>query len=140
MANTQFGFYTTGGTLAADAPSYVERAADRELLAALERGEYCYVLHARQMGKSSMMVRTAGKLREQGAAVAVRDLTAAGQNVTPEQWYEGILTQVGMQLRLWDELDAFWLAHERLGPLPRFMAALEHCVLGVGATDDEAPG
>ena len=31
-------FYATGGTLRYDAPSYVERRADRELLAALLEG------------------------------------------------------------------------------------------------------
>ncbi len=43
-------FYVVGGTLARDAPSYVEREADRRLLTALERREVCYVLTSRQMG------------------------------------------------------------------------------------------
>ena len=33
------------------------------------------------------MVRTAVRLREDGAAVAVLDLTAIGQNLTAEYWY-----------------------------------------------------
>ena len=50
-------FFVAGGTLTADAPSYVERKADRELQEALRAGEYCYVLDSRQVGKSSLLIR-----------------------------------------------------------------------------------
>ena len=63
MANTKSGFYVTGGTLRADTLSYVERGADRDLFEALAHGEFCYVLNSRQMGKSSLLVRTAARLR-----------------------------------------------------------------------------
>jgi hypothetical protein len=63
-------FFKAGGTLHASAPSYVPRAADAELLAELlERllkGQFCYVLTSRQMGKSSLMIRTAARLRQEG--------------------------------------------------------------------------
>src|SRR5437868_10505800 len=123
-------FFVLGGTLGGDVPSYVERSADRELYEALRRGEFCYVLTPRQMGKSSLMVRTTARLAEEGTAVVVLDLTAIGQNLTAEQWYDGLLNHVAQQLDLEDELDAFWLSNPRLGPLQRFMAAIEHVVLG----------
>ncbi len=133
MSDAPSPFYVTGGTLRPDAQSYVERQADRELHAALGRGEFCYVLTSRQMGKSSLMVRTAQKLRAEGAAVAVLDLTAIGQNLSPEQWYGGLLRRLGRQLDpegdLEDALDDFWQDQERLGPLQRWMAALEQVVL-----------
>jgi DNA polymerase-4 len=59
-------FYVTGGTLPSDASSYVERQADQELYDSLLGSEYCYVLNTRQMGKSSLMIRTAARLRAQG--------------------------------------------------------------------------
>src|SRR5436190_11618234 len=95
-------FYVTGGTLRQDALSYVERRADRELYEGLKRGEFCYVLHARQMGKSSLKVRTAARLRQEGVAVATLDLTRAGQNLTAEHWYEDLLNQIGKPLGLED--------------------------------------
>src|SRR5205814_1452928 len=112
-------FYVTGGTLRQDAPSYVERQADKVLYDGLSRGEFCYVLTSRQMGKSSLMAHTAARLRQEGAAVAVLDLTAIGQNLTVEQWYDGLLRRVGRPLDLEDELEEFWLEQERLGPLER---------------------
>jgi hypothetical protein len=123
-------FYVTGGTVPRGAPSYVPRAADDELFAGLRAGDYCYVLTSRQTGKSSLMVRAAVRLREEGVAVVVLDLTAGGANVTPAQWYDGLLMAVGRQLDLEDELEAFWrAAGARLGPLQRWMAAVQEVVL-----------
>src|SRR5438067_11258528 len=127
---TDTSFYITGGSLRADTPSYVERSADRELFEALSAGQFCYVLTARQMGKSSLMVRTAARLREAGIRTVGLDLTAFGQNVGPEQWYYSLLGRMGERLGLEEELEAFWFAHPQLGPLRRFMAALEQVVLG----------
>jgi hypothetical protein len=122
-------FYVTGGTLDRDAACYVVRQADQQLYDGLCRGQFCYVLTARQMGKSSLMVRTAARLREEGVGVAVLDLTAHGQNLTAEQWYSGLLIQMGQQLELEDELDEFWDGGRQLGPLQRWMQAVRRVVL-----------
>jgi len=116
-------FYLTGGTMPADAPSYIERKADTDLLDCLLRGEYCYLLNARQIGKSSLMIRTANRLREAGCTVAVLDLTAVGQGLDSERWYFGLLDMLGQQLGLEDELEDYWEEHERLGPFQRWMSA-----------------
>src|SRR5438045_8305998 len=121
MSVTENSFYIAGGTLRADAPSYVERRADRELYEGLQQDEFCYALTSRQMGKSSLMNRTAARLRELGVRVVVLDLTALGANLTAEQWYGGLLGIVGQRLDLEEELEACWRAHPDLGPLRRWM-------------------
>lgn len=123
------GFYVVGGTMGPDAPSYVERKADQVLFDALLEGEFCYVLTARQMGKSSLMIRTASRLRERGIDISVLDLTAVGQNLTPDQWYGGLLVQIGQQVGLEEELIRFWPCHSMLGPMQRWIKAIRAVVL-----------
>ena len=57
--------YYVGGSLPKNAPSYIVRSADRELTNALQKGEFCYVLNSRQIGKSSLLIRTFHQLQAQ---------------------------------------------------------------------------
>ncbi len=102
MSGSRQGFYVAGGSMSADTPSYVRRQADTELYEALQRGEFCYILTARQMGKSSLMYRTAARLRAEQIRVVILLLTAIGQNLSAEQWYFGMLDLLGEQLDLED--------------------------------------
>ena len=77
--STLTAFYVTGGTLQQDALSYVERQADKDLFEGLTRGEFCYVLTSRQMGKSSLMVHTLVRLQQAEVQVVVLDLCAVGR-------------------------------------------------------------
>ena len=130
-------FFITGGTLPLGAASYVARAADEELYQILRRGEFCYVLNTRQMGKSSLMIRTARRLREAGRQVLILDLTGVGQNLSVEQWYFGLLDLVATQAGYEDELFAFWKSHKELGPMQRFVALLRRILLK--AHEPDAP-
>ena len=117
-------FYVAGGTLHPDAPCYIVRQADADLLSALRAGEFCYVLTSRQMGKSSLMQRTALRLRQEGAVVLTLDLTKFGHSVTLEQWYFGLLRWIGRQTGLSVELEGHWRTHSALGPVQCFFDAL----------------
>ena len=122
-------FFTTGGTLHHNSPSYVERASDTQLFELLSRGEFCYVLTARQMGKSSSMVRAAMRLKEEGIDTLTLDLTAIGQNVNAEQWYDGLLVKIGQAMHLEDELEDYWMDHQRLSAVQRWFQAIRHVIL-----------
>jgi hypothetical protein len=122
-------FFTTGGTLHHNSPSYVERSSDQALLKLLSEGEFCYVLTARQMGKSSSMVRTAMRLKEQSMEALILDLTAIGQNLNAEQWYDGLLAKIGQAMQLEEELEDYWMDHLRLSPVQRWFQAISEVVL-----------
>ncbi|HLK56497.1 MAG TPA: AAA-like domain-containing protein [Chthonomonadaceae bacterium] len=123
-------FFFMGGTLPIDAPSYIPRQADAELYESLLRGEFCYILTSRQMGKSSLMARTRVRLRSAGVAVAILDLNAIGhEELTPEQWYYSLLVQIGEQLDCEEELETFWQECNRPTPLQKWTTAIRHLLL-----------
>ena len=122
-------FFVSGGTLHPGAPSYVERQADDVLLQTLLRGEFCYILDTRQVGKSSLMVRTKARLEEAGVRVAILDLTTVGRQVSIAQWYEGLVSMLGEQLGLEDEIEGFWDRNRQRGPLQGFELVIRKVVL-----------
>src|SRR5438093_11803354 len=81
------------------------------------------------MGKSSLMAHATARLREAGITVVNLDLTRLGQLLTVEQWYDGLLGHLGRHLDLEEELEEYWLQHERLSPLQRWLGAVEEVVL-----------
>src|SRR6266508_6132651 len=121
-------FFIAGGTLRARAPSYVTRLADQELFEHTLAGEFCYVLTTRQMGKSSLMIRTARRLAEAGRTVAILDLTGIGSG-SAEQWYLGLLEQTARDLRLNIDVPKWWQARASLAIPQRFSEFLRDVVL-----------
>ncbi len=122
-------FFQAGGGLHAKSPSYVERDADSTLYDALKKGEFCYVLTARQMGKTSLKNRITNRLRNEGCLVVNIDLSAFGNLLTFEQWYGGLAYRLGEQTNLKNEIDSHFISHSQLGPLQRWMTAITEVVL-----------
>ena len=123
-------FFVAGGTLWREAPSYIRRPADEELLRLALTGEYCNVLAARQMGKSSLMVRTADRLHASGVRTAILDISTLGGGIsTPDAWFYGFLDELVVQLDLDADVDSWWEAHTNHNPVQRFSNFLRDVLL-----------
>jgi WD40 repeat protein/tetratricopeptide (TPR) repeat protein len=122
-------FFVAGGTLAPGHASYVERKADTDLFNAICAGEFCYVLTSRQMGKSSLFSRVAGRLRGDGFRVSIVDLQSIGINVSIEQWFDGMLERIGSDFDLEDEIDDFRDDNPELGALQTWLEVIRRVLL-----------
>ena len=122
-------YFVAGGTLRSDSPSYVKRPTDDELFSLALGGKFCYVLTPRQMGKSSLMVRTAQRLHSEGIHTAIIDLTRIGTTIGEERWYLSLLSQLQRRLGLSGDPQAWWQRRSEQGYVPRFIDFLRDVVL-----------
>ncbi|MEH2386517.1 MAG: AAA-like domain-containing protein, partial [Nostoc sp.] len=126
---TEPTIYTVGGTVQAGGGIYIPRQADEELLSLCRSATFAYVLTPRQMGKSSLMVRTAETLRDEGICSVIVDLQELGANVTAEQWYFGFLVKLDDQLMFDTDVVNWWQEHEHLGVSQRLTQFFERVLL-----------
>jgi hypothetical protein len=123
--------YQVGGTLDYDHSSYVKRDADTQLSNALKAGEFCYVLNARQMGKSSLQIQALEGLPPDQFQCASIDLSDIGTNTTDQQWYYGFIEQLVRVFSLSHKVDieAWWKQRDLLTPVQRLSHFIEDVFL-----------
>jgi WD40 repeat protein len=113
--------YTVGGTVQAGSGLYIPRQADDELLELCRQAAFAYVLAPRQLGKSSLMIRTAERLQAEGIASVIIDLTQLGVQLTADAWYLGLLTVLEDTLLLDSDVVEWWQSHAHLGNAQRLI-------------------
>ncbi len=124
--------YYVGGSLEINDPTYVTRQADQDFYESLRAGNFCYVFNSRQMGKSSLKVRTMQRLQAEGFACASIYITATGsQDITADKWYAGIMRGLVNGLGLESRINLRnWLRErDMLSPVQRFSEFIETVIL-----------
>jgi WD40 repeat protein len=125
--------YRVGGSLPEYAPSYVSRQADLDFYSGLKSGDFCYVFNSRQMGKTSLLVRTLHRLRSEGVACTTIDVSGRGSgNIQSEQWYAGIAYTLVKDFKLANPLQfmkSWWLERGFLSPPQRLAELIETILL-----------
>lgn len=116
--------------MAAHTPSYVTRQADEDLYQYLKAGDFCYVLTARQMGKSSLKVKVMQELSAEGWVNVSIDLTAFGsKDFSSSQWYYSFLYEIAYALDLDEIFETWWAKKQNFTPVARMSAFWEEVLL-----------
>lgn len=112
--------YTTGGSVNPQEQIYATRRADDELLDISVKGEFAYLLTSRQIGKSSLVIRTAQKLRDIGIQSAHIDLQGITEDgLSAEGFYLGLIHAIEDELNISTDYEDWWQRNAHLGLVQR---------------------
>jgi WD40 repeat protein len=125
-------FFVVGGPVQPDRSCYVERRADQDLIDAIVEQRFAYVLAARGMGKTSLMLRTSRTLRTEQQLTAVVDLGqigAHGEGADPSRWFYSVAHRILREIRLKFDLQSWWQERSAFAADQRFADFLWEVVL-----------
>ena len=102
-----------GGTLNPREHLYIVRKEDETFLSLLLKGQYVNVLTSRQMGKSSLMMRTVHRLNNKGVRWVTIDLASElGSPSDLTTYYLGFLGKIVRSLRMELDLRTWWFQND----------------------------
>ncbi len=114
-------FFLVGDALSPDSLSYVDRPADDELFHSVLAGELCYVFASHHMGKSSLMLRTARRLQQQGIATITADLANLNADSSLVQVCQHLIKRSTHELNLRVDPGSWWVEQSRSEPIQRLV-------------------
>ena len=92
--------------------------------------QYVNILNSRQMGKSSLMVRAAYALNDQGARTSIVDLAAElGSPPDASTYFQGIVKKISRDLSIDLDIATWWSSHSEETINQRFISFFRDVVL-----------
>ncbi len=132
MSNQQSStdrFFVYGGILPLDSASYIVRPADETVCMAVRQGKFCWLSAPHHLGKSSLVLHCAHRLRAEGMQAVVATLTGSDSRTDIDRLFLGILRRLKTELSLPEDLNGWWLSHGDVLPAERFLEFLRDVVL-----------
>lgn len=121
--------FSSGRTVKARDLQYVQRPADEELLEHCRSGRPAYILHSPQMGKSSLIARTAEQLKAESRHAIIIDLSQFPLPPREKEWFYKILLLLDDQLDLSTDASVWWDTHDSIPPHERLTQFIHEVVL-----------
>ncbi|NEZ68291.1 TIR domain-containing protein [Leptolyngbyaceae cyanobacterium CCMR0082] len=119
------------GTMQADSQFYIQRAGDRIALQVMQRGSIFSVLGPRQMGKSSLLMRTMTEAYKQQKQVIFLDfqLTETAALLDADLFYRRFCELLSHQLGMASQVDRWWQQYEAFGNPDRCSSYIQDYLL-----------
>ncbi len=123
--------YQYQGAINFNSPTYLKREVDRDLLAALKAGNFCYVLGSLHSGKTSLMLKVRELLKAENYLSVTLDFTNVNNNlISIEEWYEGAILELETVANLSKKsIDLWWSQKEDISAVERLIVFIEEVLL-----------
>ncbi len=129
MAPNNHPGFSSGRTVKASQLQYIYRKTDDELFHLCQNHAPAHILHAPQMGKSSLLAKTAERLATESHLSVLIDLSQFPLPPREEEWFQKIVLLLEDDLDLSSEALPWWTAHDSLSPAERMIEFFREVVL-----------